>query len=107
MKSPSRFFVRYETRGHILHEKNEVFCQADLHFIYFFYFLNVFQAGALTRATKLNDIARGITIVFQHLHDCCLERAASNITLSCSLKETSGDIRNWVWSWRKVGVVWI
>jgi hypothetical protein len=33
------------------------------------------------------------------------ERVTSNITLSFYFKETLGELRNWVWSLGKVGVV--
>ena len=32
-------------------------------------------------------------------------RVTSNITLSCQFKKTSRELRNWVWSLVKVGVV--
>ena len=44
-------------------------------------------------------------ITLQHLHKCWQDRAMSNLTLSCEFKETSGELRNWVRSLGKVGVV--
>ena len=43
------------------------------------------------------------SITLQRLHTYWQERATSNISLSCWFKETSGGLRNWVWSHRRNG----